>query len=61
MNWEPARADHSIERATASIALATPLDANTFDELVVAGRKAAAAHGLLTESIFQIPLQYSSR
>jgi uncharacterized protein (TIGR04255 family) len=46
MNWEPARADHSIERATASIALANPLDANTFDELVVAGRKAAAAHGL---------------
>ncbi len=46
MNWEPARADHSIERATASIALATPLDANTFDELIVAGRKAAAAHSL---------------
>ena len=46
MNWEPARADRSIERATASIALATPLDANTFDELIVAGRKAAAAHSL---------------
>jgi len=46
MNWEPARADHSIDRATASIALSGPLDANTFDELVVAGRTAAAARNL---------------
>jgi uncharacterized protein (TIGR04255 family) len=53
MNWEPARADHSIERATASIVLAAPLDANTFDEVVVAGRKAAALHNL-TDRIDQL-------
>jgi uncharacterized protein (TIGR04255 family) len=47
MNWEPARADHSIDRATASIVLSVPIvDANTFDELVVAGRKAAAEQHL---------------
>jgi uncharacterized protein (TIGR04255 family) len=46
MNWEPARADHSIERATASIVLIAPLDANTLDELIVAARKAAAVHNL---------------
>ena len=47
MNWEPSRADHSIDRATVSMVLATPLDANTFDEVIVAGRKAAAARQLM--------------
>ncbi len=46
MNWEPSRADHSIDRATVSIALAQPFDANTFDDLVIAGRKAAASQFL---------------
>jgi uncharacterized protein (TIGR04255 family) len=46
MNWEPARADHSIDRAVISIMLTSPVDANALDELVVAGRKAAAAHNL---------------
>jgi uncharacterized protein (TIGR04255 family) len=50
MNWEPSRADHSIDRATVSIALAKPLDANTFDELVIAGRKVAATQ-LLTDRV----------
>jgi uncharacterized protein (TIGR04255 family) len=46
MDWEPARADHSIERATASISFTDSLDPNAFDELIVAGRKAAATHNL---------------
>ncbi len=46
MNWEPARADHSIDTATAAITLLEPVDPNTFDELLVAGRKAAAALSL---------------
>jgi hypothetical protein len=46
MNWEPVRADHSIDRVVASITLPRPIDANTFDELVIAGRKVGAAHQL---------------
>jgi uncharacterized protein (TIGR04255 family) len=46
MNWEPARADHSIDRATASLGLLNALDPNTFDDLIAAGRKVAAANNL---------------
>lgn len=48
MNWEPARADHSIDRATATIQLRKAIDPNALDELLVAGRKAAAKH-LMTD------------
>jgi uncharacterized protein (TIGR04255 family) len=44
MNWEPAHADHAIDSVTAVISFAAPVDPNTFDEIVVAGRKAAAIH-----------------
>jgi uncharacterized protein (TIGR04255 family) len=57
MNWEPSRADHSIDRATASIVLAEHLDANTLDELVVAARKAAAAHHLTNRIDLVEPLE----
>jgi hypothetical protein len=46
MHWEPARADHSIDRVVATINFPNPIDANSFDEDVVATRKAAAAHNL---------------
>jgi uncharacterized protein (TIGR04255 family) len=46
MHWEPARADHSIDRVVATINFANPIDANSFDEVVVAARKAAAVHSL---------------
>jgi uncharacterized protein (TIGR04255 family) len=46
MNWEPVRADHAIDRVVASITLPKATDANTFDELVVAGRKIAAGRQL---------------
>jgi uncharacterized protein (TIGR04255 family) len=42
MDWEPGRADHSIDRATANLQLAENLDPNLVDELVVATRKAIA-------------------
>lgn len=44
MNWEPAHADHSIESVNAVLSLTTPIDQNVFDEVLVAGRKAANAH-----------------
>jgi uncharacterized protein (TIGR04255 family) len=44
MDWEPAHADHSIDSVTAVVMLGAPIDPNTFDEIVVAGRKASAAH-----------------
>jgi len=47
MNWEPSRADHSIDRATASATLREPLDANALDDLIVAGRRIAEAHRML--------------
>jgi uncharacterized protein (TIGR04255 family) len=46
MDWEPAHADHSIDRAVVTLSWRQPIDANTFDELVVAGRKAAELHQL---------------
>jgi uncharacterized protein (TIGR04255 family) len=53
MRWEPARADHSIDRALVSVRLVESLNADAFDELVVAARKSAASHNLTsrTESI----------
>src|SRR5262249_33360582 len=53
MNWEPAHADHSIDRAVVTLNWHQPIDANTFDELVVAGRKAAAAHHLTNRADLQ--------
>lgn len=44
MNWEPAHADHSIETINVVFALATPLDPDLFDEVLVAARKAAVGH-----------------
>jgi hypothetical protein len=38
MNWEPAHADHSIDRAVVILTWCKPIDPNTFDELVAAGR-----------------------
>ncbi len=46
MHWEPARADHSIDRALVSIKLWQPIDPDLFDELAVVGRKAASQHSL---------------
>lgn len=46
MNWEPARADHSIVRASAFFAFEKALDANSFDELVVAARRAGDENNL---------------
>jgi uncharacterized protein (TIGR04255 family) len=59
MNWEPARADHSIERATASIVLLAPLSPDTFDELVVAARKAAARRELTNRYDTMDTLEFS--
>lgn len=42
MQWEPARADHSIDRALVSIKLRRAIDPDLFDELTVVGRKAAS-------------------
>jgi hypothetical protein len=56
MNWEPARADHSIDRVVATISFPAPLDANTFDDLVVAGRNAAAVHNLVDRAEFAEPI-----
>src|ERR1700760_52723 len=47
MDWEPAHADHSIETVFVVLTFSAPLDPNTFDEILVAGRKAAAAHQFL--------------
>jgi uncharacterized protein (TIGR04255 family) len=57
MNWEPSRADHSIERATASILLVRHLDANIFDEMIVAGRKVAATQHLIDRADMAEPLE----
>ena len=46
MQWEPARADHSIDRALVSIKLWHPIDPDLFDELAVAGRRAASSYSL---------------
>jgi hypothetical protein len=46
MDWEPARADHSIDRVVASISLINATDANTFDDLVATGRRIGAANQL---------------
>ena len=47
MNWEPARADHSIDRVVASISLLEPIGADAFDQLVLSGRQAARDHHLV--------------
>jgi uncharacterized protein (TIGR04255 family) len=59
MDWEPAHADHSIDRAVVTLNWRQPIDANTFDEMIVAGRKAAAAHHLTNrvdlQDAFELP------
>jgi uncharacterized protein (TIGR04255 family) len=57
MDWEPAHADHSIDRAVVTLNWHQPIDANTFDELVVAGHKAAVAHHLTNRAVLQDALE----
>jgi uncharacterized protein (TIGR04255 family) len=57
MNWEPAHADHSIDRAVVTLTWYKPIDPNTFDELVVAGRKGAAAHHLTNRADLPDPVE----
>jgi uncharacterized protein (TIGR04255 family) len=56
MNWEPAHADHAIDRAVATLTMLSPVDLDTFDELLVIGRKAAASHGLTRRLDQQEPI-----
>ena len=57
MDWEPARADHSIDRATAQLDLQAPLDADTFDELIIAARRFAAEHNLTNRLDLTDPIE----
>jgi uncharacterized protein (TIGR04255 family) len=59
MNWEPAHADHSIDTVSVVITLDSPLDPDVFDEVIVAGRKAAAVHQFVNrvESLDPVQLQ----
>lgn len=61
MQWEPARADHSIDRALVSIRLAEPINPDLFDELTVEGRKAASKFALThrVETVDPIEIQAS--
>jgi uncharacterized protein (TIGR04255 family) len=59
MDWEPAHADHSIDRAVVTLTWRQPIDVNAFDELIVVGRKAAAAYHLTNrvdlQDAFELP------
>ena len=57
MNWEPSHADHAIDRAMVTFILRERIDENTFDELVVNGRKAAATHNMTSRSEVQEPIE----
>jgi uncharacterized protein (TIGR04255 family) len=57
MNWEPAHADHAIDRVVATFSFASPFDPNTFDELVVGTRRAAASHQLTNRLDQQDPIE----
>jgi uncharacterized protein (TIGR04255 family) len=59
MNWEPAHADHSIEWVNVVLSLAIPIDADLFDEVLVAARKIAASHQFThrTEGIEPLQIQ----
>ncbi|UPK28371.1 TIGR04255 family protein [Bradyrhizobium sp. 195] len=44
MDWEPAHADHSIDNVSVLFTFTEPVDADSFDEIVIPLRKAATAH-----------------
>jgi uncharacterized protein (TIGR04255 family) len=56
MNWEPAHADHAIDRAVATLTMLDQVDLNTFDELLLSGRKAAESYGLTRRLEQQEPI-----
>lgn len=60
MNWEPAHADHSIESVNAVFSLATPIDPDAFDEILVGSRKVASAHQFLRRVEGIEPLQVNA-
>jgi uncharacterized protein (TIGR04255 family) len=59
MNWEPAHADHSIDRVVATLSFANAFDPNTFDELVVSARKVVASYKLTNRLDQQEPIQFT--
>jgi len=59
MNWEPAHADHAIDRVVATLSFANAFDPNTFDELVVSARKVAASNELTNRVDQQDPIGFT--
>jgi uncharacterized protein (TIGR04255 family) len=56
MDWEPAHADHSIDQVIVMSTIEPALDPDTFDEMVVAVRRLANAHGFTDRSDQQEPI-----
>jgi uncharacterized protein (TIGR04255 family) len=44
MDWEPAHADHSIDSVNVLVTFTEPMDGDTFDEVIIPVRRAAATH-----------------
>ncbi len=57
MDWEPAHADHSIDSVNIIVTFIEPLDSDTFDEVVIPVRRAAAAHNLSNRVESQEPTE----
>lgn len=60
MDWEPYRADHSIDRVISLLSFSAELNVDQFDSLVVVARKAATAAGLTDRVEFVEPVQLST-
>src|SRR2546423_14744353 len=63
MNWEPAHADHSIESVNVTLWLASPVEPDLFDEMLVAARRAANNHQFIrrVEAIEPLQLQQAEQ
>lgn len=56
MNWEPTRADHSIDHVTASFSLLEQIGADDFDQLILSGRNVARDHHLVDRADLTEPI-----
>lgn len=59
MNWEPSRADHSIERATLTVSFGSRFNDDSLDELVVALRKSANQEGFTARHDQPDPIEFT--
>lgn len=61
MDWQPARADHAIDRAATVINFAAPLEPDTLDDVIIKVRQVAKSHHMTNRIEVTEPIEIQAK